>query len=165
MSVWNDAGLGGAAGGSGGTVVTSSGGAAGAVGGNAGNGTIDVKGGTRDLATAQCISTTGNACAWPATSITCLKTQCASPLVRCYYSDGVSAAAGGDCQAYANCMLKCSCDSGRSTCEESCLESYWVTDPTCSSCMANMLTCASTYGCLPPTTCTASGGTSGSSKT
>jgi hypothetical protein len=113
-----------------------------------------VKGGTRDLATTQCSTTSGNTCPWPSDSLTCLKTKCASQLAKCYYSDGVSAAAGGDCQAYANCMLKCSCDSGRSACEETCMQNYWVTDPTCSSCMYSMLTCSSSNSCLPPTTCT-----------
>jgi hypothetical protein len=152
MSVWNDGGPGG----QGGTVVPSSGGVGGSVGGSVGTGTIAVKGGMRDLATTQCASTSGNTCPWPASSLDCLKTKCATQLVKCYYSDGVSAAAGGDCQAYANCMLKCSCDSGRSTCEETCMQNAWLTDPTCSSCMINMLTCSSTNGCLPPTTCTLS---------
>jgi hypothetical protein len=133
MSVWNDGGPGGAAGGSGGALVPSSGGVGGGMGGVVGTGTVAVKGGTRDVATA--------------------------------HSDGV-AATGGECQAYANCMLQCSCDSGRSACEDTCMQSYWVTDPACSSCMLNLLTCASTNGCIPPGTCTpSSGGTSGANKT
>jgi hypothetical protein len=165
MSVWNDGGPGGAAGGSGGALVPTSGGVGGGMGGVVGTGTVAVKGGTRDVATAQCIATSGGTCPWPSESVSCFKTRCASSLVKCYYSDGV-AATGGECQAYANCMLQCSCDSGRSACEDTCMQSYWVTDPACSSCMLNLLTCASTNGCIPPGTCTpSSGGTSGANKT
>jgi hypothetical protein len=154
MSVWND-------GGPGGTSTPSSGGA-----GGGGGGTLAVPGGTRDLATTQCTVTADGTCQVPSDSLTCLEGKCGSNLTDCYYSDGVSAAAGGRCQSYANCMLACPCDSGRSNCEATCLQKYAPTDSDCLACITSLLVCSSIYGCTPPTTCgSPSGGAGGSYKT
>jgi hypothetical protein len=161
MSTWNDGGPGGAAGGPGGSIGPAAGGAGGQAGGSTGNvtsGGVTVQGGIRDLATTECTKTTGATCPWPAVTLDCLKSNCAMPLTRCYYSDGVSAAAGGTCQAYANCMLKCPCTVARATCEDTCLNNYATTDTTCAMDLVSLWTCANTYGCTPPATCTISSG-------
>ena len=155
MSVWNDGGPGGA---SGGNTVVSSGGSGGSGGSITGSGSIAVPGGTRDLATAQCTSTSGGTCPVPADYLTCLTSTCSTQLTSCYYSDGVSAAAGGACRAYANCMLACPCNAGRSNCEDGCMQNYYLTDTTCSTCMVNLLVCSSGHGCTIPSTCSTSSG-------
>jgi hypothetical protein len=156
MSVWNDGGPGGAAGGHGGTSTPSSGGAGGV--GGVGADTIAVPGGTRDLATTQCTSTTGATCPVPGDYLACLEGYCSAKLTACYYSAGVSSAAGGMCRAYANCMRACPCNSGRSSCEDACMQNYASTDPNCSTCMLDLLVCSSTYGCTIPSTCASSSG-------
>jgi hypothetical protein len=188
MSVWNDdagvgqsggalasggvagAGYGGqtfAKGGSGGGyggqpfVLGGSGGAAGS-GGIASSGIVYVPGGTRDLATAQCTTTSGGACPVSGSYIACLRTSCASNLSACYYSDGYAKAVGGDCRDYANCMLGCSCDAKRSTCEDSCLQSFGLGDSLCSTCLFNLWSCTSTHNCPPMTACSTSNGSGGS---
>jgi hypothetical protein len=169
MSVWPDGGVGGvggttvAHGGSGGSPAGGSGGSGGSpvggaggspVGGSSG-GSLAVPGGTRDLATAQCTKTTGNTCPVPGDYIGCLQSKCGSTLTSCYYSDGVSTAAGGQCKDYANCMLACPCDSKRSACEDACRQNYAMANPSCSSCLVNLAICSSTNGCALPTTCSA----------
>jgi len=99
MSVWNDSGAGGAGGkpmtggvggqgavngGSGGGVTIPLGGS----GGSVVSGTIRVTGGTRDLASAQCLSTSGGACPVSGSYLTCLEGNCPTNLTDCYYSDG-----------------------------------------------------------------------------
>jgi hypothetical protein len=160
MSVWNDGGPAGAAGGQsgqgeGGHTVSPGGAGGGMVGGASGGSSIVVPGGVRDLATTQCTSTSGGTCPVPSSYLQCLESSCGTNLTACYYSDGVSSAAGGACRSYANCMLACPCNSGRSNCETSCMQSYAMADPTCSTCMLNLLGCASTYGCNLPTSCAA----------
>lgn len=161
MSVWPDGGpgLGGTPGpgGSGGSPVGGAGGSSGSGGSPVGgsSGSLAVPGGTRDLATAQCIKTTGGTCPVPASYIACLTSSCGTSLARCYYSDGVSTAAGGVCKDYANCMLACSCDGKRSSCENNCQQNYAVANPACSSCLVDLVLCSSSNGCTLPTTCSA----------
>jgi hypothetical protein len=161
MSVWNDAGVGGAGGkpmtgGMGGQIVTNggSGGAAGSIVG----GTVLVTGGTRDLATTQCISTSGGACPVSSSYLTCLQYNCSTNLTACYYSDGISRAAGGVCQAYANCMLACSCDANRSSCENVCWQNDAMAIPDCFSCLISLAGCVSNYNCPPMAACASATG-------
>jgi hypothetical protein len=180
MSVWNDGGFVAATGGAGtgqGGAVTGQGGAVtgqgGAVGGQAGqtvvsNGgsggsggaiagvSIQVPGGVRDLATTLCTSASGTVCPFPTDKVACLETNCGATLTKCHYSDGVSAAAGGLCQRYANCMLACPCDKGQKACEDKCTADFASTNPDCSGCIVELYTCMSKFGCTPPTTCTVS---------
>ena len=168
MSVWDDSGAGGvqsqtggagdggqagpAQGGSGGNVAT-----AGASGSNGGStSSISVPGGTRDLTTTQCTTTSGGTCPVPASYLSCVKTSCGADIAKCYASDGISRAVGGKCMSYANCMLACPCNSARSTCENNCLQNYATYDPDCSSCVLDLLTCFSRYGCTYPSSCSAS---------
>jgi len=160
MSVWNDGGPGGSAAGQGGSIVGSGG-----TGGGVGSGTLAVEGGIRDLATTQCTVTSGATCPWPAETLTCIKSQCSAELTKCYYSDGVSAAAGGTCQDYANCMLKCPCTAARGTCEDSCRESVAAGEAGCNMCLFDLFNCATDHGCPPPTTCTVSSGGAGGGST
>ncbi len=170
MSVWNDSGAGGglpsggdggqggqglggqvvANGGSGGSVTLPLGGSGGSIVG----GTVRVTGGTRDLATAQCTSTSGGACPVSGSYLACLEGNCPTNLAKCYYSDGISKAAGGDCQSYATCMLSCPCDAGKSACEDACL-SYATSDP-CATCFLNLYACVSRFNCPPQTACSSS---------
>jgi hypothetical protein len=155
---------GGSGGGYGGQpfVLGGSGGAAGS-GGIVSSGIVYVPGGTRDLATAQCTTTSGGACPVSGSYIACLRTSCASNLSECYYSDGYARAVGGVCRDYANCMLGCSCDAKRSTCEDSCLQSFGLGDSLCSTCLFNLWTCTNTHNCPPMMTCSTSIGGSGGS--
>src|SRR5450759_935407 len=139
MSTWNDGGAGGAAGGQGGQIDPSSGGAGGSAGGSPGGGSIVVPGGTRDLQTTQCTSTSGGTCAVPGSYLACLEGSCGAKLTACYYSDGVSRAAGGVCQRYANCMLASPCNSSRTNCENSCMQNYASPNPDCSACLRNLM--------------------------
>lgn len=160
MSVWNDGGPGGAPGaGGGGLAGHGGGGVGGGAGGSGGtlvSGTLSVPGGARDLATAQCTATSGGSCAAPADYLGCLKTSCGGNLIACYVSDGISAAVGGACQKYASCMLACPCNASKSSCENACMNDYWLPNPNCSSCLAALAICGSSYGCVAPTTCSAS---------
>ena len=156
MSVWNDGGQAGAAGGQGGPggqIVPATGGAGGGGGSVSGGGTIVVPGGTRDLATTRCISASGGSCPVASNDITCLEVNCGPDLTACYYSDGVSAAAGGICQSYANCMLACKCDGSSSTCEYNCYQNHASTVPDCSNCLYKLAGCASNHGCSLLGTC------------
>ena len=183
MSVWNDSGAGnslgsggmpqkggaigaGGQGGKGGQITFTTGGTGGSIitaqggsGGQAGGGTVRVTGGSRDLATAQCVSTSGGSCPVSSTYLTCLESNCGTSLTTCYYSDGVSSAAGGVCRSYANCMLACSCDANRSTCESACLQNY--ANPDCSTCLYNLLACSSRYNCPTTTACMSASGDDG----
>jgi hypothetical protein len=149
MSVWNDSGVGGAGGGAEGS------------GGQSGS-SISVTGGTRDLTTTQCTATTGGTCPVPDSYLSCIEANCGPDIAACYYSDGVSKAAGGLCMAFGNCMLNCPCDSGRSKCETTCTQNDGSGDPNCWPCLNKLLACSSKYNCTLPTTCTAgsSAGTS-----
>jgi hypothetical protein len=165
MSVWNDSGVGGVmghggAGGSGGA-LPSGGGAGGTTiignggsGGNIANTTVAVEGGARDLVTALCVRTI-------CPDLPCLRENCSSSITECYYSDGISSAAGGKCQNYANCMLKCPCNTARKKCEDTCLQNHVAMDPDCSTCMWTLTVCTTQKGCMPPSTCTGTGGSSG----
>jgi hypothetical protein len=157
MSVWNDGGPGGAFGGQGGQTVPSSGGAGGTAGAS-GGGSIAVRGGTRDLATAQCTSATAPACPVDGVYLNCVQSHCGPLVTDCYYSDGVSSAAGGRCRAYANCMLGCPCDRDKYDCENQCLQDYGFTDTSCSQCLVTLFTCLTSNGCTPPATCASSSG-------
>jgi hypothetical protein len=144
MSVWNDSGVGGNAG------QPPAGGAGG--GGGDGSGTIIVAGGVRDLATAQCISTSGGGCLFSADDLACIKGNCAQELSACYSQPGIStSAAGGACLDFANCLLKCPCDRSQSTCETGC-QKYAYTN-TCGMCIVSLGTCASTHNCPQTQTC------------
>jgi hypothetical protein len=173
MSVWNDGGVGGAGGkpmtgGVGGQIVANGGSGGGftiPLGGSGGSiigGTVRVTGGTRDLATTQCISTSGGACPVSSSYLTCLQDNCPTNLTACYYSDGISRAAGGICQAYANCMLACSCDANRSSCENVCWQNDAIAIPDCFSCLINLGTCMSKFNCPTMTACSSSTGVAGS---
>jgi len=189
MSVWNDSGaangpgtgvkplLSGGAGGAGGQglggqMIAQGGSGGGGItfylGGSGGQssggsgGTIRVAGGTRDLTTTQCISTSGGTCPVSTSYLACLEGNCGASITDCYYSDGISSAAGGKCQSYANCMLACPCDAGRSKCEDACQQSYVLAVPDCSTCVGNLYICANRYNCPAMTLCTSSsGGASG----
>jgi hypothetical protein len=182
MSAWNDSGAGnslgaggmpqtggaigaGGQGGKGGQTTFATGGTGGSIipaqggsGGPSGGGTIRVTGGIRDLATTQCISTSGGSCPVSSTYLTCLESNCGIMLNTCYYSDGVSSAAGGVCRSYANCMLACSCDASRSKCENACLENYATANPDCSTCLYNLVGCSSKYNCPTTTACMSASG-------
>lgn len=169
MSVWNDSGVGGAGGkpmtgGVGGQIVANGGSGGGItipLGGSGGSivgGTVRVTGGTRDLATTQCISTSGGACPVSSSYLTCLQYNCSTNLTACYYSDGISKAAGGICQAYANCMLACSCDANRSNCENVCWQNDAMAIPDCFSCLISLAGCVSNYNCPPMAACSSSTG-------
>jgi len=141
MSVWNDSGAGGtggstAEGGSGGQVSTE---------------TISVVGGIRDVATAQCISTSGGACSLSSADLSCLKGNCGSSLAKCYSTNGT--AAGGQCLTYANCMLQCPCNAGKSNCENNCFSNDVTAIPDCYSCIIDLSTCASRYSCPMTSAC------------
>jgi hypothetical protein len=148
MSVWNDSGVGGGqppAGGAGG---------AGGEGGAGGDGTMVVPGGERDLATAQCISTTGGGCLFSSSDLACIKGNCAQQLSACYSQPGGSTSApGGECLAYANCMLACSCDRNQLPCESNCQQKYFLMN-NCGMCIVKLGTCTSTFNC--PQTCKSS---------
>lgn len=150
MSVWNDGGAGNSpgVGGAGGSSTNAQGGA----GGQVGTGTISVTGGIRDVATAQCISTSGGACPLSSTDLSCLKGNCGASLTDCYSASGTSGGAAGRCLKYANCMLGCPCDAGKSNCENTCFSNDVMAIPDCSSCLINLDACASTFGCqmTPP---------------
>jgi hypothetical protein len=180
MSVWNDSGAGGRQpsggaggqggqggqglggqviqyGGSGGGVTLSLGGSGGYIVG----GTVRVTGGTRDLATAQCVSTSGGACPVSGDYLACLEGNCPTELTTCYYSDGISKAVGGACRSYASCMLSCPCDAGKSACEDACLMNYATSDP-CATCFLNLYACVSRFNCPPQTACSSSTGAASS---
>ena len=143
-------------------VMGGSGGPAG-TGGSVSGGAVYVPGGWRDLDTAQCMATSGGTCPVSADYTACLHSSCSGNLTKCYYSDGYAKAVGGDCRNYANCMLGCSCDAKRSTCEDSCLQNSGLSDPVCSTCLFNLWTCTSTHNCPPMTVCSTSfGGAAGS---
>lgn len=155
---------GGSGGGYGGQpfVMGGSGGSDGS-GGSVSGGAVSVPGGTRDLATAQCTTTSGGTCPVSGDYIACLRSSCGANLSECYYSDGYAKAVGGDCRDYANCMLHCSCDAGRSACEDSCLQNLGLTDSVCSTCLFNLWTCTSMHNCPPMAMCSTSGyGSAGS---
>jgi hypothetical protein len=155
MSVWNDGSVGGGqppAGGAGGE-----GGAGGAGGEGGGGGTVAVPGGVRDRATAQCISTSGGACMFSSDYLACLKGNCASYLSTCYSQPGTFTTAGGSCLQFANCMLLCSCDGNKSTCEDGCMQKYASVN-NCWMCIANLNTCGNDHSCLQTSVCPASSG-------
>jgi hypothetical protein len=179
MSVWNDGGFvsaaggqggavggqggavggqGGAAGGQAGQVVISLGGSVGGGGGVPGRGSIVVAGGVRDLPTVQCTSASGGSCPVPVEILNCIQANCGGELVSCYYSDGVSAAAGGLCKDYAACMLASPCDGTKQKREEYCMSNFATTNPDCSGCMFKLYTCSVKFGCPIPTTCAVSAG-------
>lgn len=133
-----------------------SGGAVGA-GGSVSGGVVYVPGGWRDLTTAQCMAISGGTCPVSANYTACLQSSCGANLTKCYYSDGYAKAVGGDCRDYANCMLSCPCDDGRSVCENSCLQNFGLADSLCSTCLSNLLTCTITHNCPPMTACSTSG--------
>jgi hypothetical protein len=156
MSVWNDSGVGGVqppAGGAGGQGGPT-GGTTTASGGSSGGGSIVVSGGVRDLATAQCTSTTGGACMFSSDYLACLRGNCGQKLGACYSQPGTStSAAGGVCLKYANCLLGCPCDASKSTCESNCGQNYLSTDYNCEMCIYNLGSCASTFNCTSTTSC------------
>jgi hypothetical protein len=159
MSVWTDpgaSGTGGVAGsgGSGGHTATGGQGGSGGVtsaistGGSAGGttGTLAVRGGVRDVATAQCISTSsGGGCPFTAADLQCVQGPCGSNLRACYQGPS------GICADYATCMLACPCDTGRSTCENGCLQTKAMSNPDCASCALDLVSCYSKNGCVLPT--------------
>jgi hypothetical protein len=144
MSVWNDSGIGGSQ-----PPVGGTGGAGGAGGGD---GTVVVAGGVRDLATVQCISTSGGACTFSGAYLTCIKGNCASDLNTCYSRPGTSGA-GGVCLEYANCQLKCPCNENKSTCEDDCVQKYALVNNCWGACLSNLLACASAHNCPQTQTC------------
>jgi len=161
MSVWTDpegagtggvvdpAGLGGRTGATGGqgghggatTIPISTGGSAGGA-----TGSIAVRGGNRDVATAQCTSTSaGGGCPFTAADLQCVQGPCGSNLRACYQGPT------GICGDYAACMLACPCDSGRSACESSCLQTKALSNADCASCALDLVSCYSKNGCVLPT--------------
>ena len=172
MSVWNDGSVGGPAGsggtggspGAGGQVIYPTGGTGGGItipeGGAGGysTGSIYVPGGIRDLATAQCVVTSGGTCPVSSDYLACIQGNCGMNLTACYYSDGISRAAGGACQSYANCLLSCSCDAGRSVCEGDCAQKFAYYDPECSTCYFNLVACTSKFNCQMTNLCVAGAG-------
>lgn len=134
---WSDGGSGGraGAGGTGGTVST---------GGTSGD-SILVRGGKRDLITAQCTATSnGGGCPVDTKLLSCLQGPCGSYLSACF--QGTS----GPCGDYAVCMFNCPCDSGRSTCESACLSDKGLGDEKCSPKIVDLLACWSSNGCATP---------------
>jgi hypothetical protein len=151
MSVYNDSGAGSSpgAGGTGGSSTNAQGGA----GGQVSAGTIGVTGGIRDVATAQCISTSGGACPLSSADLSCLKGNCGASLTDCYSASGTSGGAAGRCLKYANCMLGCPCDAGKSNCENTCALNDVTAIPDCFSCLMNLGSCASAFGCQMTSPC------------
>jgi hypothetical protein len=149
MSVWTDgdggAGSGGLSGsggrgGSGGQTTSAQGGS----GGNT-TGSINVRGGTRDVATAQCTTTSnGGGCPFTAADLECVQGPCGTYLRACY--QGTT----GVCADYAVCMQNCPCDSGRSTCESDCLQNKALSNGDCAMCALDLASCYSKNGCLLP---------------
>ena len=180
MSVWNDrdagdgvvgnpsAGGAGGQGGQGGHITIATGGsggtftsAQGGAGGQPSGGTIGVPGGIRDVATTQCMTTSGGSCPYSSAYLACLQGNCASNLVACYSPSATSASSGaGVCLKYANCMIGCPCDGTKTNCENACLQNYATSNPDCSMCLFNLVSCASKFNC--PTTASCSIMTSGS---
>jgi len=152
MSVWNDSGAGNGpgAGGTGGSSTSAQGGA----GGQVSTGTTSVTGGIRDVATAQCISTSGGACPLASADLLCLKSNCGSSLTACYSASGTSgSASGGKCLKYAECMLGCPCNAGKSKCESDCFSNDVTAIPDCFGCIIDLSTCASKFSCPMTTPC------------
>jgi len=117
-------------------------------------GPISVPGGTRDLPTTHCTSTTGDGtCSIPSGYSSCIEGKCATSLTNCYYSDGISSAVGGICRSYANCVLACPCDTGQSKCEDDCLQNYAATDPNCWTCLIGFRDCSKHVNCPPINDC------------
>jgi hypothetical protein len=138
--------------GSGAVVIPSgTGGQGGTTGGQGGSpgGTVAVPGGARDLATVQCIGPSGTICDY----YSCLKANCGAKLQECYISDGVSAAAGGLCRDYANCMLACSCDSSGKKCEDTCQATHAPSGSVCWNCLYGLVVCSTGYNCPLSTSC------------
>jgi hypothetical protein len=125
------------------------GGTTGGQGGSPGSGTLPVPGGARDLATVQCIGPSGTICDYYA----CLKANCGAKLQECYISDGVSAAAGGLCRDYANCMLACSCDSSGKKCEDTCMATKAPSGSACWTCLYGLVVCSTGYNCPISASC------------
>jgi hypothetical protein len=160
MSVWTDDDTGGSLGAGGqSTTSTGTGGWVGSKGGSGGQATtvpaptggsggsvVTVRGGTRDVATAQCLTTSnGGGCPADAAYLQCLKTSCASALAACY-----QAGASGACADFAACMFACPCDSGRSDCEYGCLTTKGYGDSKCTSRLGDLMGCGSLQGCATP---------------
>ncbi len=158
MSVWNDGGSAGAGGargqgGQGPATTAGVGGAGGAVvptGGIAGSaGVVVVPGGSRDVVTTQCTTTSsGGGCPADLAFLQCLTGPCGKSLAACYQGDSV--APTGLCGPFAACMLTCPCDGGRSTCEAACLQNKGFGDADCSPCLGDLYSCWSKNGCAPP---------------
>ena len=161
MSVWNDGSaanspgaggtpLTGGTGGTGGSSTIAQGGA----GGQVAAGTIIVTGGIRDVATAQCISTSGGACPLSSSDLACLKSNCGASLTTCYSASGTAgSASGGKCLKYAECMLGCPCNAGKSTCESNCFSNDVTAIPDCFSCIIDLGSCAGKFSCPMTTPC------------
>jgi hypothetical protein len=136
-----------------GSIAPAAGGQGGAVGGQGGQagassqGSVAVRGGARDLATTQCTEASGTACAVPAENLRCLDENCAENLVDCYYSDGVSTAAGGRCQGLANCILACPCDSDAKKCQDGCVTKHAPLNSDCGNCLYGLAICVNSSGC------------------
>ncbi len=158
MSAWTDSDAAVPLGGSGGHITVATGGQGGkggtvtipiSTGGSAGggiSGSLVVRGGIRDVATAQCTSTSaGGGCPFTPTDLQCVQGPCGDNLRACYQG------ATGICADYATCMLGCPCDSGRSTCESGCLQTKALSNADCASCAADLVSCYSRNGCVLPT--------------
>jgi hypothetical protein len=170
MSIFDDASAGGGtghgSGGSGGAATSGQGGSGGGgvtipvgSGGSGGSvsGLVSVRGGTRDVATAQCTTTSnGGGCPADPAFLQCLKGPCGGKLADCYQSGSA-----GLCADYAACMLTCPCEKGRSTCESDCLQNKAATSETCGPCLVNFLACWSTNGCAPAACSSTSGANTG----
>jgi len=146
MSSWSDGSIPSGAGGQGGTV--------GGQGGSLGGGSVVVPGGTRDLATTQCTEATGTTCAVPVENLRCLDENCGASLAECYLSDGVSAAVGGRCQALADCVLRCPCDSDGKKCQDNCVGKHAPVNSDCGNCLYGLLSCLISSGCPSLWSCT-----------
>jgi len=150
MSVWNDSGVvnsPGTGGASGGSTIAQGG--SGGSGGQIGTGTTGVPGGIRDVATAQCIS--GGSCPLSSADLSCIKGNCGESLTTCYNVSGASG--GGACVNYANCLLQCPCDGGKSKCEGDCFQNHVTSDFNCLYCISELATCASKFSCPMTTPC------------
>ena len=128
-----------ATGGSGGGLTIATGGIAGGAGG-----AVAVPGGTRDVQTAQCTTTSsGGGCPSDSAFLQCLKGPCGSALAAAYQGNT------GPCADFANCMFACSCGSGRSTCETDCLNKA-LASSSCSPRIVDLLSCWSLNNCARP---------------
>ena len=120
------------------------------------NSAISVPGGIRDTQSTQC-EVSADGCPVGADYLSCMNRFCAKNLATCYAVSETGAVLGGTCAYYAKCQMGCPCDNTRGACETKCYLAYVQPDPACTTCMYNVLSCASKNDCGSPVSCGAGG--------